>query len=566
MKHTKPAAALLLGIFLSACGKDTAPDVAALDRVPADSAYVFANLEPLPENVTDANLTRAARIWQPMAEHFEQMLAEAEDVDPAAAETVTALFNKLAEMESGDAVREQTGIEPAGTAVIYGLELFPVLDIAVHDQTAADAFIAEIAGTLSARRGSADVAGNEVQWLSFADAPIAIYYRVGEQRLTVALLPIVEQDDFLARVFGEQLPEDTISTADLRTLNNKHGFEPYGSGYFDLLAGFDQIVGENTFIGEQARAAAGNDPLFAEPACQREIRGLLSQAPRLVAGYTAVDVDEIASKAVWLLDQKLVEDLRPIASGAAIGSDPEAPFSMGLAFNLGSLRNLVSSRMQAVVDQPFECSELQDLNDSARQAVEQMNQPIPPLVGNLKGLRVILSSIEQTDGPVPVKGQGSMALFIDNPQMVIAMAQGFVPALASLDLKPGGDPQQIPAAMIPIDIGKAFLAASDQAIGLAVGEDQVEDMNKLINASGNNDANLLMTTGLDYEFYTSQLEGFADTMIKANDATNQEEAAKAREMMKSMSGIYAELGYIFVTTGINDHGLVFESTQRFDSE
>ena len=564
MKYRKPAVALLLGVLLTACGKDPAPDIAALERVPADTAYVFANLEPVPEKVTNANLARAASMWQPMAEHFEQTLADAEDVDPAAAETMTRLFKQLGGMESVEAVRQQTGTEPTGTAVMYGLELFPVLDLAVHDQAAADAFIADIAGELSAGSGSASVAGNEVKWLSFPDAPIALYYHVGEQRLTAALLPVVQQDEFLARAFGDQLPEDAISTSELRALNNKHGFEPYGSGYFDLLAGFDQIVSEDTFIGQQARAAAGDDPLFAEPVCQREIRGLLGQAPRLVAGYTAVGVDAIASKAVWLLDQKLVEDLRLIASDAPIGRDPEAPFSMGLALKLGSLRDVVSSRMQAVVDQPFECSELADLNDSARQAVEQMNQPVPPLVGNLKGLQLVLSSIEQTGGPVPVKGQGSMALFIDNPQMIIGMAQGFVPALASMDLKPGGDPQQIPGEMIPIDIGKAFLAASDQAIGLAVGEDQVDGMNALINASGDNDSSLLMAMGLDYEFYTSQLERFADTMIQAGDEVSEEEAAEAREMMKRMSGMSAAFGYTFFTTGINDHGLVFESAQRFD--
>ena len=157
MKPTRTLLTLAIASGLTlACspgGDETAMSTTGnplLAYVPADTPYVFANLEPTTHEVTDAYLARMEPIIANIEQSMIEARREAENGEVDAEQEAIDLFMAVYDELSGNLNRE--GLEAMGLTLeahhaMYGHGLFPVMRLTLNDPAAFRATIARMATT-----------------------------------------------------------------------------------------------------------------------------------------------------------------------------------------------------------------------------------------------------------------------------------------------------------------------------------------------------------------------------------------------------------------------------------
>ena len=195
------AAALSLTLFACDRGGES-PDLAGtgnalLDYIPAETPYLAANLEPLPEGVVDAYLQRLQPVFDEMqiqlsAARRELEAGQSEEattagVDPAA-RLALALIREL-DGKLSRAGLSTLGLDVLSHKVMYGLGAFPVLRMGLSDPVALRASIQRVLADAEIKAPEQTYQGVPF-WRVAADdpqdAPLGIYIAIMDEHLAVA--------------------------------------------------------------------------------------------------------------------------------------------------------------------------------------------------------------------------------------------------------------------------------------------------------------------------------------------------------------------------------------------
>jgi hypothetical protein len=484
-------------VTLTACGKsedavEPAAAVAVSETshslfayVPVDTPYLLGNLQPPPDEVIDTFLQR----FQPVLDSVQSELSKAREsieaegagdsVPPTEQQHhdmgVQLMHAVLMELD-GKLNRqglESMGFDLQSHKVVYGMGAFPVVRIGLSDATALRETILRILGNAGINPSELNHQGVPYWRLgeeTDQQEPVGLYVAILDDHLAMSLFPYTAEAELLPAFLGLELPKESNAAARLAELNSKHGYTAFGSGILELDKLLDEFITPGTVL---ARTLAANGEFDAEsmtPECTTEIRSIVNNTPRMTMGVTeltaaAVGIQyRIETPAV--LAQQLAGLVAEIPAVDPL-SDRVLEFSFGMRF--GAARDFLRKKVAAIMEQPYQCEHLQEINQGATEAFAQLNQPIPPFVNNFLGLRLSLSEIMMTDS-IPENARGMAAVHVDQPEMFVGMAKMFLPDLSELSLVPGEPPVQLPASMIPVPGVIAFAAISEDAIGLSLGE------------------------------------------------------------------------------------------------
>ena len=465
-------------LMVAACGKsEDAVEVAIektdstlFDYVPSDTPYLAGNLQPIPDDVIEVFLQR-----------FEPVLASVQDELTKARQTLededgSRLISAILQEFDGNLSRqgmESLGFDLRAHKVVYGMGVFPVIRIGLSD---ADALRATIQRVLA--NAEIDAPELEHQGVSYwrlsdvdaADAPVGIYVSIFADHLAMSIFPPLAETELLPAFLGLELPGDSNAVSRLAELNAKHSYTPYGSGILDLDQIIEEFISPDTILARVMATTGDFDPADMTAECKTEIRGIVSNSPRMTMGVRELTTSAIAMQYRVETETTLAQQLAGLVADIPIAnplSDRILELSFGMRF--GAVRDFLREKVVAIMESPYQCEHLQSINQSATEAFTQLNQPMPPLVNNFRGLRLSLSEIPETNS-MPVNGRGLIAVHVEQPEMFVGMAQMFLPDLSELTLAPGEPPVQLPASMLPIPNVVAFAALSDDAIGLSVGD------------------------------------------------------------------------------------------------
>jgi len=482
-------------LFVAACNKTgDSPEVAVektantlFDYVPADTPYLAGNLQPTPDEVIDVFLQR----FQPILESVQNELGKTRQQleEKAAAHDDDDLRLANAVLQEFDGKLNRQGMESLGFdlrshKVVYGMGVFPVIRIGLSDATALRATIQRVLDRAKINSSELEYQGVSYWRLAesdSADAPIGIYITILPDHLAVSIFPPVAEAQILPAFLGLEMPSDSDAASRLAELNAEHGYSSFGSGILDLDRMVEEFISPDSIIAQIAAANGAFDPTNMTAECKAEIRGIVSNAPRMTVG-----VQELTASAIAI--QYRIETKTTLAQRLAglVADIPAAnplskrilEFSFGL--RLGAVRDFLREKAAAIMENPYQCEQLQAINQGAAEAYTQLNQPMPPLVNNLRGLRLSLSELTESES-MPVSGKGLIAVHVDKPEMFVGMAQMFVPDLSELALAAGEPPVQLPSTLIPIPNIVAFAALSDEAIGLSIGEGEQDSLLEFLN-------------------------------------------------------------------------------------
>jgi hypothetical protein len=515
----------MIVVLVSGCSKK--PDAASpLAFAPATTPYVFANMEPIPQPVMESWLALAAPYNRAQGELLAALRS-----DPAALPPALRALIPLLEITQGKlsvAGLEEMGLRPDGLVAFYGVGLVPVLRMELGDVGKFRKLVADF----EQRRGAAlpvdRIEGQEYWRLAGAEpeTPALIVAIVGEH--LVATADLGAKGPPLAQLLGLRRPERSVLDSDeLAELNDAYDFLPYGTFLLDnrRLAG--------ALSGKDEQTAAARLP---SPACQTELAGLAEAVPRVVGGYEELETKRLRVNAVAELRADLATALQAVpAPVPGLGGGDRVGLEIGFGAHLDRLADFLKARSAAVAAAPFQCEWLSFLNaggDSRQLAGLYM------AAGSVTGVRLALTSV-RWEGVVPDAMAGAVVVASPNPVALIGMAQGFLPQLASLNLRPGGEPQRLdlgPAgALLPAAAQAPYIAMSEQGIGIAVGDDAPQQLPARLAAAAP-ELPPLFRMAYDGALYAQLLRGMSN-MASLPGAAGKSQSGLDAALVEALAGV-----------------------------
>jgi hypothetical protein len=571
------AAALILA--LGACGRDEESAAGAgnalLDYVPADTPYLAANLEPLPEDVVDAYLQRVQPVIDEMQTQLSKARADLEGQHPAGVDDDPGERLALAMLRELDGKLSREGLNSLGLdirshKVTYGLGAFPVLRMGLSDAAALRATIQRVldsAGRTAPEQSLQGVAYWRVGPDTHHDTPVGLYLAILEDHLAIGILPVAAETEVLPAFLGLQRPAQSDARSRLAELNRTHGYTAHGSAILDLRLLADQFLLPDSLTARVLAGTGDYDPASIAPECVTEVRGIIDNAPRMTVGTTELSTTAVGYQYRVETPTALAGQLTGLAARIPV-ADALSTRVLDLAFGmrLGAVRDFLREKAAAIAQNPYRCEFLQQLNRRAEQALAQLDQPMPPFVNNFQGLRVSLDEIAAAQGGLPAGARGHVALHVEQPEMFLGMAQMFLPDLAAVGLKAGEPPLRLPESLLPVPGLVAFAAMSGDAIGLSLGAGEEAGLRAYLDREAGPEG-MFLSLNYDAAAYMAYTNDLADRMAGdrgPQDAAESRAAGAAEAIGRAAGDTFAEVADRSLTTfSFEPGGLVIDGRMTF---
>jgi hypothetical protein len=527
------ACTLAATLALAGCGREepaateiTPAARSLLAHVPADTPYLGGNLAPLPGEIVDAQFQRfapvtaeAQNVLNDIKADLAGRTADSEAADRLALAVLSELDGKL-----NRAGLESLGFDFTANHVVYGMGAFPVVRMGLADAATLSATIERVlanAGITADPQSFRDTAYWRVALDEDDEVPVALYAAVLPTHLALAVFPQAAEADFLPAFLGLDLPAASDAAERLAAINADHGFTPYGTFAIDLHRLANEFIDMESVTVRALGAAGATELAGMDDACAAEIHRIIDRLPGVTAGLSELETDVAAYRVVLDMPQSLSTRLRALTAGIpGLGhaADRIADFTFGI--KVGAARDFLREEAQGVIDQPFQCERLAELNTQAANLLSRLDQPLPPFVNNFRGFRISLKTLDlEPDTMIPREVRGHAAVIVENPQMFVGMAKMFLPDLSEVELTPNGDPVRVPEYLGSFQQTVAYAAMSKDAIGVSLGEGEQDGLADYLDAPAGPEG-LLLAVDYDmatwYRFQQRDLAGAIDQGGGAN--------------------------------------------------
>ncbi|MBO9665138.1 hypothetical protein [Dokdonella sp.] len=494
-RHARIGFIALTAALAAACGKKADND-APLAFVPADTPYVIAALEPIPEATAKHLTAQAQSVWSAIFPMFDQLLADTgqlkdEDATPEQVaehakvrRVLKAVLDEIRGRDTPEKWRE-VGLGTQVRSALYGVGLLPVLRAEILDADALRAMIARVEQNAGEKLATARVGEQDV-W-TIGSAPLLGLVAIEGKHLVVTVVPSGADDATKRRVLGLDRPAQSLADTDaLAAFNKARGYLPYGSGWIDtrrLLA----LLNDDPAVEAIAKAADEPKPVL-DATCRGEFDAIAAKAPRLALGYTKFDAERMTMHMRLDLDPTLAKALAALPGALPGSNSGDALFEIAFALPVLRGRDFLVAQADAIAAAPFKCEALQPLNAEFADMKTKIEQMIPPPLADLVGVRLTLDSLVLPDANDSEKFDVSGRVLIgsNNPTFLTGLAQMSVPALQKITLTPDGKAVAIPSDVVPGGYAEGreiHAAMGAKALGLAIGKDQTAKLETAVTAS-----------------------------------------------------------------------------------
>jgi predicted small lipoprotein YifL len=460
---------LALLLALAGCGKKADPD-APLAFVPADTPYVLANLDAMPQPLVD-EWTKLSREALPLSlAMYTRMLDRLDSTEQARAE-VKAARAVLEEIKQHAAAGtlDQLGVKGSTHAAFYGIGVLPVFRLQLADPQQLRAAVARVEARAGAKLPTAK--SGELEHWSLTLDKAQLLAAISGNHLVLSLAPASASEDLRKRLLGVTPPAKPLDPQALVTLNKRYGYTNLGSGYVDSVRLVEFIANEADPVRRELAVSIGGEEIKPLPeVCKQELQQIAARFPRLAFGYTALGPKSMTIHGQLEMDGTLAKEFAAAWTGApGSAGKAEGLLDFSLALPVLKQKNFWLKQAKAAVEKPYACEALSELNDGFAKLRQSLDTTIPPPASDLTGIRLVLSRINFEAGAEKPDFAGKLLLGLSNPASVLAMGQLAVPALKDFKLAADGQPAALPQGMIPTEMPPLFAAMNDKALAVSAG-------------------------------------------------------------------------------------------------
>lgn len=565
----RASALVLLSILaLGACKKGGVDDEYAsedglLRYVPADTPYLFATGEPLPDDLLDKIEPRIDKVLTSyqvvVREIFRSTMAKnAAAEDPAELARISVIVDELTTLLSIDGMRS-AGFERDSAVVFFGNGLLPVLRVTLSDPELFDAAIARIEEAAETSMDTAEIDGKTYRYVGDDDGSLVIATLSGDA--VFAFVPGGFGDAEKRELLGLTLPARNIATTNTLTdIVDTYGFTDHYVGFIDTKRIASTFVDGPTGLDIALFESIDEHAPEMTAACKAEVHDMVAIVPRMVFGYDEVSDEAMSGSFVIELRTDVANGLVPIAALVpGLGIDAGGLMSMGLSFNLLEMRKFYEGRLDAMEEDPYECEYFAELQAGVAKGRDVLNQPVPPFVYSMRGFNAIVDDIGDFDlasSRPPEDIDASLVLAMDDAQALVAMGAMFSPDLANMNLQPDGKAVLLDIAQLQATGKDVYAAMVDDAVAISVGadaEDRVTAVLKAESAAPPPVFSMSMDAGRYYAL-------IGETMVLEPDDEAAELSLEARTALRDAMLAIGELyDRMAVDLRFTERGAEFES-------
>ena len=541
-------------------------DDGVLAYVPADTPYVFATPEPMPEDVLGKLEANADSIYGAyeivIKETLKGLEEERDGGNSEDADSVITLIGELAGMMRSDELRA-AGVPRSPQMAIYGVGMLPVLRLQLADTDAFEAKIADITESSDVEMRSGEVAGEAYQYAGDEDARLVI--ATIDDYGVAAMVPTALSDEQLELVLGIEQPSESIAESGaLEQLAESYGYGPHALGFLDIERFAAIFVDASSGLNAELLGMMDYDPSELSDVCRTEIREVSQIVPRIVSGYTTISTETLNSNSVLEIREDLAKSLMGLSSPVpGMGIDHGGLGSFGMSMDLLALREFYEARLDALEADPFECEYFAELQAGLGQGRAALNQPLPPIVYGFKGFVAVVDNLDGFDmasQQPPTDVDARLLVANDNAAGLLAMGSMFSPELATLNVEPGGDPVPLNVPPFTDGLEAAQIAMGDGALGISVGESSASRLKDLL-ATEPADPPPFMSMTLDGPRYYEMMSDLGQMGNLPNaDGSEREVSPELREAMTQvMTGVGDMIERISIDLTFTENGLEMPS-------
>ena len=468
-----------VSLFLVSAASAASGNSADLLRyIPADTPYVFALTTPLPSKLADKLEPTVDELLQAyqrilrhaMAEQLVKMSSEEDAADDA--EQFREVAEEVLSLMSLEGIRG-AGIGRDSAFALYGNGLLPVLRIELTDPDLFDAALARIEEKAGESLLIGETDGQPYKYAELENVKLLIA-TLDEQAIITAV-PARFNDAQVAMALGVKKPRRNLKNSKtLRTIRKEYGFSDYFTGFIDNERIAEIFTGKVTGLDNELFAVLDYQTPDLTETCSTEIMEMVGIVPRIVFGYSEITADIVESAMIIEMRKDIAEGLANVSAAVpGLGLDTGGLLSIGFGLNPIALREFYETRLDAMEADPYECENFADLQAGVAKGREVLNQPIPPVVYNFRGIVANIADIKGMDlsSKTPPESIDASILFaVENAESLITMAAMMDPQIAALNLLPDGKPVRLNFTKLAEIADEAFAAMSANALSIAIGE------------------------------------------------------------------------------------------------
>jgi len=538
----------------------SALDTALLRYVPADTPYIFAMLDPFPDEVADKLEPKIDAILRSHAGMLKTIRdtalksAEGGGIPNEAAEALDEM-GKLLSIEGF----RGAGIQRDSKAVVYGVGLLPVLRMTLSDGDLMDAAIARVEEKAGDGMSVAIIGGQSYRYAGDDEGRLVV--AVIDNEIVLSIVPTNLPDELLKSVLGLTLPKSSMAdSGELQKIIDDNDFLTHSVGLIDFERIVATFLDDQSGVNEELLALMEYDGSVLDDVCRSEIREMSGIFPRIVTGYSEMSVDRFVSDTILELRGDIAAGLAALpAPVPGLGSDQGGLLAFGMSVDLLAAREFYTARLDALQADPYECELFADLQEGLEQARTALNQPIPPIVYSFKGFLAVVEDIEGMDlanNQPPTSADIRVLVATDNAAGLLAMGAMFSPEIAGLDIKPDGKPVRFESQRLAGAVDAAYVAMTDTALAMSIGQGTEVQLGDMLSAAVNEPhpfASMEMDTARYYEFISK-------TMVIEDDGEDSippELKAAIGEAMASAGQIFSRMT---VRVEFTERGIEIPST------
>ena len=404
--------------------------------------------------------------------------------------------------------------------------------------------------------------------MDLAEGAFGAYVAILDDQLVFSLMPQAAEAEWLPLVLAARAPETAFDASRRADLNDARGYTTHGSGFADLVALATEFTSAERATARHLSAAGVPMP-FTDPSCAADLQRIVANVPMITAGSTEFSEDVLAVRYDVDLAPDVARSLSDVAAPLPPADDDgDALLSASFGVRISPLRDFLLAQFTEASSVPYGCQALAGLNQGIEGALTQLQQPLPPVVTSLRGVRVRLDDISA--GPDGMQAaEGLLAIQADQPQMFVGMAQMFVPELAELDLQPGQPPVLLPPTLTQQAPAPVYAAVGEQALGFAIGAEEADELPGFLAATPAQDG-LLLSVNYDVARYIALQQSVMkdiDLTAEPEEGDDPDDLRRAQAFMDLSRSINMAMqehaGRASFEVRVNERGLQVDHRQTF---
>ncbi len=509
-----------------------------LENVPADTAYLIANKEPIPDKVMDVQMKRG--------QDMLAMLTESDGFKQAAIDGKGPgkFFSAFLE-EYGSAITsgkiEDIGLSKKAHSVIYGYDMMPVMRLGVADQEKLMAMIKRAEEKSSFKVDFSKCGDFDCFEATDPKGQMAIAAVFLKDQLAVSAFSSDKKEALKKHLMGEAKPSSSYTVANWDSFLKENNYPGYGDGFLNLKSAF---AFAKPLILQNAKGSMDDKSLNG---CVAVAENHIDNMPEIVFGTKTLETAVIDYELLFKTSAVVSTALQTLANDTNIPQRTDgAIFDFGVNINFPKMRDALTKYTSFLIksgeDNKCPAIKAQDIRKSMGGMAMVMNMGL----SQFNSVYASVSDIELDKRMQPKKIDAVISLGSNDPAGLIAMAGMMAPPLLSLKIPDDGSVTKLPDGLIPKRGGPQpdiFLSRTEKAINIFVGNDKPS-----LKAHDNKIPEISFSS-MDLQGYLKTLAGIMEAMP---DAVKNSGDMPDMAMLKKIGEAG---GKMFSTTSADKRGL-----------